>query len=208
MRLAVIPARGGSKRIPRKNVRDFCGKPIIAWSIEAATAAGCFDRVVVSTDDTEVASIARAWGAEVPFVRPAELSDDHTGTGPVMAHAASACQLDDGDLLCAIYATAPFLSAEDLLGGLRAMEDSDADYALSVTTFPFPIQRAVRTTKAGRLEMLDPSQAEVRSQDLEEALARRGAVLLGPTEGLDRGRSHLLQRLAPRPDPSSSGPGH
>ena len=201
MRLAVIPARGGSKRIPRKNVRDFCGKPIIAWSIEAATAAACFDRVVVSTDDTEVASIARAWGAEVPFVRPAELSDDHTGTGPVMAHAASACQLDDGDLLCAIYATAPFLSAEDLLGGLRAMEDSDADYALSVTTFPFPIQRAVRTTKAGRLEMLDPSQAEVRSQDLEEAWHDAGQFYWGRPRAWTEGAPIFSSGSLPVPIP-------
>ena len=100
MRLAVIPARGGSKRIPRKNVREFCGRPIIAWSIEAAHAAGCFDRVIVSTDDPAIASVAVALGAEAPFVRPAELSDDVTGTIPVMAHAAQQCGLGAGDLLC------------------------------------------------------------------------------------------------------------
>lgn len=86
MNLCVIPARGGSKRIPRKNIKEFCGKPMIAWSIEAALASDCFDRVIVSTDDNEIADIAKQWGAEVPFVRPSELSDDHTPTVPVVAH--------------------------------------------------------------------------------------------------------------------------
>ena len=169
MRLGVIPARGGSKRIPRKNVREFCGRPIIAWSIEAAHASGCFDRVIVSTDDPAIASVAVALGAEAPFVRPAALSDDVTGTIPVMAHAAQQCGLGAGDLLCAVYPTAPFLRPEDLAAGLAAMEEGDCDYALSVTTFPFPIQRAVRRDGQGRLEMFDPEQAEARSQDLEEA---------------------------------------
>ncbi|MCP4497948.1 MAG: pseudaminic acid cytidylyltransferase, partial [Phycisphaeraceae bacterium] len=98
MRIAVIPARGGSKRIPRKNVRPFAGKPIIGWSIEAALASGRFDRVVVSTDDPEVAQVSVEFGAEVPFVRPSALSDDHTGTGPVVRHAVQECGLADGDL--------------------------------------------------------------------------------------------------------------
>ena len=179
MRIAVIPARGGSKRIPRKNLRAFCGKPMIAWSIEAAATAGCFDRIVVSTDDAEIAAAGLAHGAEVPFERPAELSDDRTGTIPVIAHAADACELDDEDLVCALYATAPFVRPEDLRRGLVAMEQGDCAYALAVTTFPFPIQRAVRLDDEGRLEMFDPAQAEVRSQDLEEAWHDAGQFYWG-----------------------------
>ncbi len=179
MRIAVIPARGGSKRIPRKNVRAFCGKPMIAWSIEAAASAGCFDRIVVSTDDDGIASAARAHGAEVPFERPAELSGDRTPTIPVIAHAADACGLQDGDLVCALYATAPFVQPEDLRRGLAAMEQEDCAYALSVTTFPFPIQRAVRRDGAGRLEMFEPAQAGARSQDLEEAWHDAGQFYWG-----------------------------
>ena len=170
MKLAVIPARGGSKRIPRKNLKDFCGRPMLAWSVEAALDAGCFDRVVVSTDDEEIAAAARAAGAEVPFLRPADLSDDHTGTIPVVAHAAGACGAAGAeDLVCCIYATAPFVRAADLQDGLEVLIESGAEYALSVTSFPFPIQRAVRRTAGGRLEMFEPAHLETRSQDLEEA---------------------------------------
>ena len=106
MRLAIIPARGGSKRIPRKNVKDFCGKPMIAWSIEAAKASGCFDQIIVSTDDDEIARVARAWGATVPFMRPAELADDFTGTLPVMRHAVEWLNQNDGpvEYACCVYA--------------------------------------------------------------------------------------------------------
>ena len=125
MRLAVIPARGGSKRIARKNVRDFCGRPMIAWSIEAALASGCFDRIVVSTDDTEIAEVARAAGAEVPFLRPADLSDDYIGTTPVVAHAIRWMQAQgcDTHVTCCIYATAPFILPEDLRRGATGAGD-------------------------------------------------------------------------------------
>jgi N-acylneuraminate cytidylyltransferase len=116
MRLAVIPARGGSKRIPRKNIKVFRGKPMIAWSIEAALQSGCFDRVIVSTDDSEIAQVAKAHGAEVPFIRPLELADDYTGTIPVIAHATK-WQNENGlaaTEVCCTYATAPFVQAEDL----------------------------------------------------------------------------------------------
>jgi pseudaminic acid cytidylyltransferase len=179
MILAVIPARGGSKRIPRKNLRDFCGKPILAWSVEAALTSGCFDRVVVSTDDDEVARVARDLGADVPFVRPAALADDHTGTGPVVAHAADACGLVDEDLACCIYATAPFVAAADLRRGLEVLETSGAEFAFSVTSFPFPIQRAVRIVEGGRLEMFQPEHFQTRSQDLEEAWHDAGQFYWG-----------------------------
>ena len=150
MKIAVIPARGGSKRIPRKNIRPFGGKPMIAWSIEAALASGCFDRVIVSTDDGEIADVARRCGAEVPFMRPPELSDDHTGTIPVIAHAILAAQQEGSaaTAVCCIYATAPFVRPEDLLDCLDLLERAGSDYAFSVTTYASPIQRAVRVTAA------------------------------------------------------------
>jgi len=171
MRLAVIPARGGSKRIPRKNIKLFCGKPMIAWSIEAAHESACFDRVVVSTDDLEIADVAREWGAEVPFMRPLELSDDNTGTTPVISQAIE-WQQQHGDQpteVCCIYATAPFLQSKYLRRGLKVLRETDCDYAFSVTRYPSPIQRAIRITGLGKLEMFSPENFNIRSQDLEEA---------------------------------------
>ena len=120
MRLAVIPARGGSKRIPRKNIKPFCGKPMIAWSIEAALESECFDRVIVSTDDDEIAEVARSCGADVPFMRPANLSDDHTATIPVIKHAIEWQQENGAEPseVCCIYATAPFVQSADIARGL------------------------------------------------------------------------------------------
>lgn len=181
MRLAVIPARGGSKRIPRKNIKHFCGKPMIAWSIEAARLSGCFDRILVSTDDAGIAEIACKHGAEVPFVRPQELSDDHTGTVPVIAHAIDWVNQHAGpvDFACCIYATAPFVQAEDIHRGFNLLQQCDADYAFSVTSYPFPIQRAVRVTEAVRVEMFYPEQFNTRSQDLEEAFHDAGQFYWG-----------------------------
>lgn len=181
MRLAVIPARGGSKRIPRKNILPFCGKPIIAWSIEAALASECFDAVVVSTDDEEIASVAKSCGAAVPFIRPAELSDDYTGTIPVIQHAIEWYQqqgyvLDD---VCCIYATAPFISDTYIKNGLDILQDSDCDYAFSVTSYPFPVQRAIYLTPTGRVEMFQPEYFHKRSQDLTEAYHDAGQFYWG-----------------------------
>lgn len=181
MRLAVIPARGGSKRIPRKNIKLFVGKPMIAWSIEAAIQSGCFDRIIVSTDDAEIADVARAHGAEVPFVRPPELSDDHTGTIPVIAHAIQ-WQNDSSPAatqVCCIYATAPFVLAEDLQRGLKLLNSSGTDYAFSVTSYAFPIQRAIRITTDQRVEMFQPEKFNSRSQDLEEAWHDAGQFYWG-----------------------------
>jgi len=171
MRLAVIPARGGSKRIPRKNVRSFCGKPIIAWPLEAAMASGCFDKIIVSTDDLEIAEVARAHGAAVPFIRPADLSDDHTPTIPVVSHAIRWFQ-DRGEMpaeVCCIYATSPFIRADDILKGLEVMQADGSDYAISVTQYAFPIQRALRITERGRIQMFQPEHFNTRSQDLSPA---------------------------------------
>jgi len=181
MNVAVIPARGGSKRIPGKNIKPFCGKPMIAWSIEAAKASGCFDRIIVSTDDSEIAETAEAWGAEAPFVRPAELSDDYTGTLPVIRHAVEwFCQSGAiVDYACCIYATAPFVSAEDLKAGLSIIRQQGCSYAFSVTSYPFPIQRAVRIDGQGRVGMFQPEYFSTRSQDLEEAWHDAGQFYWG-----------------------------
>lgn len=171
MKLAVIPARGGSKRIPHKNIRDFCGKPIIAYSIEAALESGCFDRIVVSTDDEEIALVAREWGAETPFLRPEELANDYAGTLPVIKHAIEWFN-DKGvkpEIVCCMYATAPFMTISDLLRGLDILLSSKSEYAFSITSYPSPIQRAVKITQTERLEMFQPENILSRSQDLVEA---------------------------------------
>lgn len=181
MKLAIIPARGGSKRIPRKNIKYFCGKPMIAWSIEAARLSGCFDRIIISTDDAEIAEVARAHGAEAPFVRPPELSDDHSGTIPVIAHAIDWINHNIGavDFACCLYATAPFVQPEDLRRGLDQLQQSGAEYAFSVTSYAFPIQRAIRINADQRVEMFQPEYFGSRSQDLEEAFHDAGQFYWG-----------------------------
>jgi len=181
MNLAVIPARGGSKRIPRKNIKEFCGKPMIAWSIEAVLKSGLFDRVIVSTDDPEIAAVAVSLGVEIPFVRPAELSDDHTGTSEVIAHAIKWIRQQgfDPDHVCCIYATAPFISSDDLYRGFKLMRENSADFAFSITSYPFPIQRAIRLRGGRKIEMFYPEYYETRSQDLEEAYHDAGQFYWG-----------------------------
>lgn len=181
MKLAVIPARGGSKRIPRKNIKEFCGRPMIAWAIEAARNSDCFDRIIVTTDDTEIAEISRQWGAEVPFTRPANLSDDLTGTTPVIAHAIDWVNRNVGTVkfACCLYATAPFVQAEDLHRGFDVLQQSGADFAFSVTSYAFPIQRAIRITVDRRVEMFEPEHFHTRSQDLEEAFHDAGQFYWG-----------------------------
>jgi pseudaminic acid cytidylyltransferase len=181
MNLCVIPARGGSKRIPRKNIKEFCGKPMIAWSIEAATQSGCFDRIIVSTDDEEIASVAQQYGAEIPFLRPAELSDDYTGTTAVVAHAIDWQNTNGKEAanVCCLYATAPFVNPNNLVDGLNLLKTADADYAFSVTTYAFPIQRAIRITSENCVEMFQPEHFNTRSQDLEEAWHDAGQFYWG-----------------------------
>jgi len=176
MNIAIIPARGGSKRIPRKNIKDFCGKPLIAYSIEAALKSQLFDKVIVSTDDEEIAKIAKKYGAEVPFVRPKELSDDFTGTGNVINHAIKFLQ-DNGETfeyVCTIYATAPLLQAKYLIEGYEKLKNSNAKYSFSATSMPFPIQRTFKITKDFRCEMFTPEYFKTRSQDLEVAYQDAG----------------------------------
>lgn len=174
--IAIIPARGGSKRIPRKNIKDFFGKPLIAYSIEAALNSGLFEKVIVSTDDKEIADVAIKYGADVPFMRPKELSDDHTVTKDVIDHALSFLRVrgEEYDYLCTIYATAPFLQSKYLIEGFVKLKNSDAVNAFSSTTMPFPVQRTFKLDKNGRCKMFTPEHYYTRSQDLEEAYQDAG----------------------------------
>ena len=203
MRLAVIPARGGSKRIPRKNIKAFSGLPMIAWSIRAAVQSECFDRIIVSTDDHEIATVALEHGAEVPFVRPANLSDDHTGTIPVIAHAID-WQNQHGQVatqVCCLYATAPFVQATDLLRGLQVLHSTGADYAFSVTSYAFPIQRAIRIPPDLRVEMFQPEYFNTRSQDLPEAWHDAGQFYWGQAQAWLSSESLFGCSSAPVPLP-------
>lgn len=185
MRIAIIPARGGSKRIPRKNLKDFCGKPVIAWSIEAALSGACFDQVMVSTDDEEIANLARELGALVPFMRPADLADDHTGTAEVVRHAIEQLNAGTGENVeyaCCIYATAPFVTSEDILTGLDTLVANDCDYVFPVTSYAYPIQRALRINRHGRVEMFNSQSIYTRSQDLERAYHDAGQFYWGKAE--------------------------
>ena len=191
MKVAVIPARGGSKRIPNKNVKPFCGKPIIAYSIEAALASEVFDRVIVSTDSSEVMDVAKEYGAEVPFLRPDELSDDHTPTIPVIAHAIETLDQQvesDPDSeqakgivshACCIYATAPFVQVADIESGLKTLQTSQADFCFTATSFAFPIWRAIGLRENNTVEMFWPENGNKRSQDLEEAYHDAGQFYWG-----------------------------
>lgn len=179
--IAVIPARGGSQRIPRKNIKLLNGKPLIAYSIETALASGLFDKVIVSTDDQEIAAVAREWGAETPFTRPDELADHFTGTTPVMQHALRTL-IEQGleiDKACLIYATCPLLTAEDIHEGYQAL--SKTPLSFSATTFDFPVQRAL-CVRDGKLQPMYPEHIRKRSQDLEEAIHDAGQFYWGTVE--------------------------
>lgn len=176
---------------------------MIAWSIKAALQSQCFDRIIVSTDDAEIARVAQTHGAEVPFFRPPELSDDHTGTIPVIAHAID-WQNHNGERaheVCCIYATAPFVRAEDLQRGLHILQSTGAEYAFSVTSYPFPIQRAVRITPDQRLEMYQPEHFGTRSQDLPEAWHDAGQFYWGKVQAWLQGTPLFSHDAAPVPLP-------
>ncbi len=197
--VAVIPARGGSKRIPRKNLRDFCGQPILAYSVQAALASGCFARVLVSTDDPEIAEVARRHGAEAPFLRPAELSDDFAGTNEVVAHALGWLRAagEAPETAACLYATAPFIDAEDIRRGRALLQRPGVCFAVTVTSFAFPVQRAVRLTAGGGLAPLDPRAIRQRSQDLEEAYHDAGALYWGRAEAFERLLPVFAEHTAP-----------
>jgi len=173
--VAIIPARGGSKRIPRKNIKEFHGKPLIAYSIETALESNIFEKVVVSTDDKEIADIAKKYGAEI-IQRPDELADDYTGTWDVIDHAIEYLQNqgDKFDFVCTLYATAPLLQSKYLIKGFEELKNSDVINCFSATSMPFPIQRTFKLNDSGRCEMFTPEHYMSRSQDLEEAYQDAG----------------------------------
>ena len=198
MNIAVIPARGGSKRLPLKNLKFFEGKPLIAWSIEAAIASKCFDRVIVSTDHEGIADAAVEFGAEVPFRRPLSLSGDDIPTVPVVAHALEAALGGAAvDYVCCIYATAPFIQHGDLRSGLELLEKGSFDYVVPVTTYAYPIQRAMYLNENGRLQMIDAENVTVRSQDLLEAYHDVGQFYWGRHEAWIRQRPILSSSSVP-----------
>ena len=184
MNICVIPARGGSKRIPRKNIKEFNGKPIIVYSIEAAFESNCFDQVIVSTDDNEIKEVAKKYGARVPFVRPAELSNDFTGTLPVVKHAIEWFENNNNTIenVCCLYATAPFIQSKIISEAYQQLISSKSDYCFSVTSFPFPIQRAIRITQDDKVDMFYPENFNARSQDLEEAYHDAGQFYWGKAQ--------------------------
>ncbi|RDL15448.1 pseudaminic acid cytidylyltransferase [Pseudomonas jessenii] len=184
--VVIIPARGGSKRIPRKNLAPFDGVPMIVRSIRTALDSGLFDQVVVSTDDAEIADVARAHGAEVPFLRPAQLADDFTGTAAVIVHALQ--QLPAFDYACCVYATAPLLQVRYLREGFELLEQHpDKSFAFSVCNFGFPVQRALTLDGQGALTALYPEFRDTRSQDLSEAFQDAGQFYWGRTDAWLRG---------------------
>jgi pseudaminic acid cytidylyltransferase len=184
--VAIIPARGGSKRIPRKNLKPFDGLPMIVRSIRLALDSGLFERVMVSTDDAEIAEVAQAHGADVPFLRPAELADDFAGTAAVIVHALQ--QLPGFDYACCIYATAPLLQARYLRQGLDLLEQhTDKSFAFSVSSFGFPVQRALTLDGQGALTALYPEFRNTRSQDLPEAFQDAGQFYWGRSDAWLRG---------------------
>jgi N-acylneuraminate cytidylyltransferase len=191
MKIAIIPARGGSKRIPRKNIKLFHGKPMIAYSIDAARESGCFDKIIVSTDDQEIANIAIEYGAEVPFLRPPEIADDYATTLDVMKHAVVWCEEQSWpvELVCCIYATAPFILPEYILRGLREVSVEGVEYAFSATTFPFPIQRAISLDDNNAVSMFSPEYANTRSQDLPEAYHDAGQFYWGKASAFISGKA-------------------
>lgn len=167
-RIALITARGGSKRIPHKNIKEFCGKPIIAYSIEAALQSGCFDEVMVSTDDEEIAEIARRYGANVPFMRSPENSNDYATTIDVMTEVLEEYQKrgQTFEYLCCIYPTAPFVTAKKLKRAMDLLQETDSDSLVPVVRFGFPPQRCF-VINEGTLSFKWPENMLKRSQDLE-----------------------------------------
>ena len=181
MKLRVIPARGGSKRIPRKNIKKFCGQSIIIYSIKTAMKSGCFDHIVVSTDDIKIANIAKSFGASVPFLRPKKLANDYVGVIPVVKHAIEwfNSQMQSPSEVCCVYPTAPFLKPISIRKGYNQMKRTGADYCFTATSFDYPIQRAIQISVDNRVKMLNPKYIKTRSQDLKKVYHDAGQFYWG-----------------------------
>jgi len=199
MKICIIPARGGSKRIPRKNIKEFNGAPIISYSIKAAIASNCFDRIIVSTDDEEIANVSKSYGAEVPFIRPKELSNDFASTLSVIKHAIG--WFDNNDInfqyACCLYATAPFLQSEIIYNAFRQLLDSKLRYCFSVTSYSSPIQRSLQIISQNKLKMLYPEYLNSRSQDLDESFHDAGQFYWGDASAFREGLPIFSELASP-----------
>ena len=197
-RLAIITARGGSKRIPRKNIKDFCGKPIIAYSIEAALDSGVFDEVMVSTDDEEIAEIAMQYGAKVPFYRSEATSNDFATTNDVLQEVLAEYEKrgQEFDAFCCMYPTAPFISAERIRTAMNMLEASDVEKVFPVVAFSFPPQRAV-VIREGKLEPSHPEFMYARSQDLEKQYHDAGQFYCFKTQAYKQNKGFWSGNILP-----------
>jgi len=179
--IAIIPARGGSKRIPRKNIKPFLGVPLIARTVSTLRESGVFDRIIVSTEDEEIAAVAVGAGAEAPFRRPSELADDFTPTIPVIAHAIEELQRQGwaAEVVCCVYPAAVLCVADDFRQALKILQTTDCDYVFSAAAYPYPIQRALRVAGDGGCEMFWPEHRQTRTQDLVPAFHDAGQFYFG-----------------------------
>lgn len=200
MNIAIIPARGGSKRIPHKNIKLFHGKPIIAYVIERALSSGCIDKVIVSTDDNEIAEVAKQYGAEVPFMRPSELADDFSSTGVVIEHALNWLieHNQQPDNVCILYATAPFITSDNLKKALEQLQEKpEKKYCFGVCQFPSSIQRGFSISDSKEIKMFQPEHFQTRSQDLERAYFDAGQFYWGTTDGFLNGKGMFTSDSIP-----------
>ncbi len=197
-KLAIITARGGSKRIPRKNIKEFCGKPILAYSIEAAVSSGIFDTVMVSTDDEEIAEIAKQYGAEVPFYRSAETANDYATTNDVLLEVLAEYEKrgEHFDMAVCIYPTAPFVTAQKLKAAVEQLSESDADTLIPVVAFSYPPQRAM-IVEEGKLIFEYPQYLDSRSQDLVPHYHDVGQFYVFRTEAFKRNRKLMVGNILP-----------
>ena len=197
-KVAIITARGGSKRIPRKNIKEFCGKPMLAYSIEAALQSGAFDEVMVSTDDEEIAEVARKYGAKVPFMRSEQTSNDYATTNDVLLEVLEEYEKrgEHFDMGCCIYPTAPFVTAEKINTAIRQLTESDADTLIPVVAFSYPPQRAL-IVRDERLVFEYPQYMDSRSQDLEPHYHDIGQFYVFRTEGFKKNRKLMLGNILP-----------
>ncbi len=197
-KVAIITARGGSKRIPRKNIKEFCGKPILAYSIQAALEAGVFDTVMVSTDDMEIAEIAKKYGAEVPFYRSEKTANDYATTADVILEVIEEYEKlgQFFDMVCCIYPTAPFLTAEKLKDAVQKLENSDADTLIPVVAFSYPVQRAL-VIRDEKLVFEYPEFMDSRSQDLEPHYHDVGQFYIMKTEAFKESKKIMVGNILP-----------
>ena len=196
--LAIITARGGSKRIPRKNIKEFNGKPIMAYSIEAAVGSGVFDRVMVSTEDEEIADIAKCYGAEVPFYRSEQTAGDYATTSDVLNEVIAEYEKrgEQFDIIACIYPTAPFITAGRLKEAVEALQKSDADSLIPVVRFSFPPQRAMEI-RDGYLVFRQPEYINTRSQDLTPHYHDVGQFYVFRTESFIKNQRIMAGKILP-----------